>query len=151
MKKNIPLIASSLLLSSMLWGQGSSQTESRFCEKKLAKVEQSLVIALRSDDSPGMQTSAAYVVWRLKKEAPSYGYSRTVVPLMEILNDQNKDCATRIMAARALHELNSSRADRAILLQARFCEEPKVKHICSWLVHERSVEAANLAAVRVSQ
>jgi len=100
-------------------------------------IEQNLAMALRTP-CPGVQASASQTIRDLKALLPDQEFSSVVVPLMAILKDEHRDVAIRMMAALALHDVHSQRGDFAIQQTARFAENPRLVHLCTWLTVERT-------------
>lgn len=113
-------------------------------------IEQNLAVALRTP-SPGVQASASQTVRDLKGLLPNQEFSTIVIPLMGILKDEHRDVAVRTIAALALHDLHSQRGDFAIQQVARFTENQRLAHLCTWLTVERKMKespAAQSTAMR---
>jgi hypothetical protein len=107
-------------------------------QEKIDLIEKNVVNALTSD-IPGMQADAAALVRELKNLRPEQTYSGCVVPLMGIVKDEEAEPAARILAALALDKLESSMGHYAISRTALFTDNPRVKHVCTWLAYERKV------------
>jgi hypothetical protein len=99
-------------------------------------IERSLSMALRTPSS-GMQASASQVLRDLKVLLPDQEFSLLVIPLMGIVKDEDADVAVRMVAALALHDLQSGKGDFAIQRVAQFTKNERMKHLCSWLTFER--------------
>lgn len=99
-------------------------------------IERSLAMALKTP-SPGMQASASQVVRDLRALLPDQDFSLLVIPLMAIVKDEETDTPVRMVAALALHDLNSGKGDYAIQRTARFTKNERLKHLCTWLTYER--------------
>ena len=118
-----------LLLTPCALSRGPLTGSSQLTEDKLSLIETNLVIGLKDNSRPLLQASAASVVKQLKTLAPSYGFSSTVIPLMEILKDESKYEPTRIMAALALQSLNSQEGNYAIKMTAKYTDQARLKKI----------------------
>lgn len=99
-------------------------------------IEQNLAIALNTP-SPGMQASASQVVRDLKVLLPDQGFSQLIIPLMGIVKNEDADVAARMVAALALHDLQSAKGDFAIERVAQFTRNERIKHLCTWLTYDR--------------
>lgn len=99
-------------------------------------IERSLAMALRTP-SPGMQASASQVIRDLKTLLPDQEFSLLVIPLMGIVKDEDADVSVRMVAAIALHDLQSGKGDFAIQRVAQFTKNERMKHHCLWLTYER--------------
>jgi hypothetical protein len=99
-------------------------------------IERSLAMALRTP-SPGMQASASQVIRDLKVLLPDQDFSLLVIPLMGIVKDEDADVSVRMVAAIALHDLQSGKGDFAIQRVAQFTKNERMKHHCLWLTYER--------------
>lgn len=99
-------------------------------------IERSLAMALRTP-SPGMQASASQVIRDLKTLLPDQEFSLLVIPLMGIVKDEDVDVSVRMVAAIALHDLQSGKGDFAIQRVAQFTKNERMKHHCLWLTYER--------------
>jgi hypothetical protein len=112
----------------------------RFVNATVDQSEKSLKMALESI-SAGSQLTAAQTVRELKTLLPNRPFSSLVIPLMRIVKDENCDVHSRVLAAIALHELDSAMGDFAISRTAQFTDSQPVKHVCSWLTYNRRSEA----------
>ena len=99
-------------------------------------IERSLAMALRTP-SPGMQASASQVIRDLRTLLPGQDFSLLIIPLMAIVKDEDADAPVRMVAALALHDLNSGKGDFTIQQIARFTKNDRLKHLCTWLTYER--------------
>ena len=99
-------------------------------------IEQSLAMALRTP-SPGMQASASQVIRDLRVLLPDQEFSLLIIPLMSIVKNEDADVPVRMVAALALHDLNSGKGDFAIQQTARFAKNERLKHLCAALTYER--------------
>ncbi len=99
-------------------------------------IERSLAMALRTP-SPGMRASASQVIRDLRVLLPEQEFSLLVIPLMSIVKDEDIDVPVRIVAALALHDLNSGKGDFAIQQTSRFAKSERLKHLCASLTYER--------------
>ena len=134
------VVAASLVLSgSAIASPPPDASTTRFTAQKLAVIEDNLLACLTSG-YPGSRASAALAVRELKQVAPEYGFNRLIIPLMQIVKDENCDVASRITASLALHAIQSGRGDYAIKMTARFTEVERIKRICENLVYARMVE-----------
>ncbi|MEW6512020.1 MAG: hypothetical protein AB1428_13800 [Bacteroidota bacterium] len=105
-------------------------------QARINLIEQNVVLALTSN-IPGMQADAAQLVRDLRTIRPEQSFSATVIPLMAIVKDEQADPGARVLAAFALDRLESSMGHYAITRTALFTDNPKVKHVCTWLAYER--------------
>jgi hypothetical protein len=105
-------------------------------KKRLPQTIGSLRYALESG-IPGLQATAAQTVRDLKANIPEESFSSLVIPLMRIVKDENADHAARILAAFALHDLNSPRGDFAIGRMAVFSQDKQVRYLCGSLTAKR--------------
>ena len=108
-------------------------------EAQLNVIEQNLVQALESN-SPGLQASAAQVIRDVKKLRPEFKFSRSVIPLMGNVKNERSDIGARIVATLALHELKTARGDFAISRSAKFSNNGRIQHLCTWLTYARAKE-----------
>jgi HEAT repeat protein len=132
-------IVAVILLANISLAKDTKNTDIRFTDDKLKRIEKNLVIALESS-SPTLQASAAMVLKQVRAAVPEYGFSSAVIPLMRMLKDEDKEPNVRIAAALALQDLKSSRGDFAIKRTAQFTDVDRVRHICSWLTYQRFKE-----------
>ena len=100
------------------------------------RIESSLVIGLQANCAC-LQASAAQVIRDLKARVPDHNFSKSVIPLMRILKDENQNVGVRQVAALALHEIGSGRGDYAIEREAQFSDHQQLRHLCRSLVNER--------------
>ena len=103
---------------------------------KLEQIETNLIMALESN-YPSLEASAAQVIRDLKVRVPEYNFSRSIIPLMRTLKDENMDARVRQVAALALHDIDTERGDYAIEREARFSDQQQLRHLCWFLVNER--------------
>lgn len=115
----------------------------KFTAEKLKQIEDNLIVCLASD-CPGIRTSAALTLKQLKEIVPEYAFSRSIIPLMAVVNSEDYDENSRIVAALALYKLESDRGDYAIKWTGHFTGAPRVKHIYEALTYDR--EQSRLAA-----
>lgn len=120
---------------------GNTENKKRLTKESVERIERDLIRAFESD-IPGLQASAALALIQVKNEVPEYTWSRSIIPLMHIANDENKDAGVRIAAALALYELRTDRGDFLIARNARFTSDARVKHFCSLLAANRQLEKA---------
>ena len=144
------------VLAGLVWaGARAGNTYSndpRFTDEKLQSIEKSLQQALESGNF-GVMTSAEQVVRDVKALVPRYDFSKLVIPLMSIVKNEDAQPASRILAALALHELESARGDFAIKRTGEFTDVKQVRHVCQWLTYTRMIASrqesdslANLAS-----
>jgi hypothetical protein len=119
--------------------QDTTILASLFKHATIEQTEKSLILALESE-SPGLQTSAALTVRELKTLMPERSFSCFVIPLMRIVKMEEGDRCSRVIAAIALHDLNSAIGDFAISRAAKFSECDRFKRICTWLAYDRLLE-----------
>jgi HEAT repeat protein len=143
MKKYLRPIMAGLLcaifIANIGFAKDPNATDQRFTEEKLKRIEKNLVLGMESS-SPSLQASAALVLKQVKSNAPEYGFTSAIIPLMRILKDEQREANVRIAAALSLQDLKSERGDFAIQRTAQFADSPRVKHICSWLTYQRLKE-----------
>lgn len=139
------LLAVVIVLAGGLIGAGTAFATSEdeyvlnLSEAQLNVIEQNLVQALESN-SPGLQASAAQIIRNVKKSRPEFKFSRSVIPLMGIVKNETSDTGARIVAALALHELKTARGDFAIMRIAKFSDNRRIQHLCTWLTYTRAKE-----------
>jgi len=126
-----------LLSLNVALGGDPPKPDARFTAKNLHLIEKNIDQGLSDADCPGLQESAAAVLHQVEMYAPDYSYSESVIPLMAILQNDREKTSTRILAAAALYDLDSSPGDFAIETTARFCHQQLVKRICSDLMRDR--------------
>jgi len=107
-------------------------------------IERSLAMALRTP-SPGMQASASQVIRDLKGLMPDQEFSLVIIPLMGIVKDEDADVSVRMVAAIALHDLQSGKGDFAIQRVAQFTRNDRMKHHCLWLTYERVLKTPSVS------
>ena len=144
------LLAAGLFLAVPAFAQGNDDYVASLSQDKISVIEENIVHALASD-SPGMQADAAQLIRDLKTMRQEQSFTACIVPLMAIVKNETADDASRILAAFALDQLESSKGYFAITRTALFTDSPKVKHVCMWLAYERktgrsSSEEKGLAA-----
>jgi len=128
-----------LLIVPLVYAQDGNAPVKRFVNATIEQSEASLSLALHSN-SVGVRLSAANTVRQLKELYPERSFSSLVIPLMGIVKDEAEDASSRVVSAVALHELHSAIGDYAIQRTAQFTDNPRVKHICTWLTFYRSLE-----------
>ncbi|HCV44305.1 MAG TPA: hypothetical protein DGH68_12525 [Bacteroidetes bacterium] len=138
-----------MLIASVVLG-GSKSDAARFKGATVDAIEKSLVMALKSP-SPGVQASASQVIRDLKGLLPEEKFSLVTIPLMGIVKDENADAAVRIVAALALHDLESGMGDFAIERTAQFTDNERMKHVCLWLTYERLRETTGITTQTFAQ
>lgn len=140
-----------LFITVLVFGSSPGATKTNevwFKGSTVDVIEKSLAVALTTP-SPGMQASASQVVRDLKVLLPDQEFSLLVIPLMGIVKNEDSDVASRMVAALALHDLQSARGDFAIQRVAQFTKNDRMKRLCSWLTHERlqQIPASKTTAV----
>lgn len=98
-------------------------------KEKLNRIEDNLVRDIESP-SVGVCLGGAQVVRELKAKAPDYSFSKVIIPLMKVLKDKSADRAARMMAALALHDVNSDRGNFAIKREAEMSDDDLLKTVC---------------------
>ena len=146
MKSTMFLVLTAMFISQVA-ASGKIIANDRFTPEKLEVIEKSLKIALESPIA-GIQASAAQTVRDLKARVPDCELSTLVIPLMRIVKDRNAECGPRILAALALHELNSEMGDFAIARTGQFTEDRRLKHVCTWLTHDRLLAQGKVEPAR---
>ena len=140
MRTSVVILSGLLVLAAVVSrAQVNQDGPKPFTHATVEQTEQSLVKALESD-SPGLQVSAAATIRELKSLMPDRSFSSRVIPLMRIVKNENADRDARIVAAIALHELNSGKGDYAIKSMARTTSNERFAYICSWLTYYRAKE-----------
>ena len=124
------------LLVSFAIGRGPSTSSSQFTEDKLSLIEENLIIGLTDNTRPILQASAASVLRQVKSLAPEYSFSSSIIPLMAIVKDEKEYEPTRILAALALHSLNSERGEFAIKMTAKFTGQERLRKVLEALSSE---------------
>ncbi len=119
--------------------QESKPAAAPFTRATVEQTEKSLINALESN-SEGLQISAALTVRELKTMMPERSFSSLVIPLMRIVKDDNASSASRVIAAIALSDLHSAMGDYAISRETNFTGDAALKHACSWLAYNRTIE-----------
>jgi hypothetical protein len=142
--KPTTVLLSVFLLASTQMSAGDTLNSRHLTEAKLERIERDLIRAFESD-VPGLQASAAVTLHELREIAPHYDWSRSVVPLMHILNRDEHDASARVAAALVLHELRSSRGDWVIQRTAQLESNPRVKRYCMILLKSRMLECSELS------
>ena len=127
-----------MMVTQPLWARDETLTAGRFQSVTIEQSEKSLKMALEAP-SPGLQLTAANTTRQLKELLPDQEFSSLIIPLMRIVKDKNAETSARIVAAIALHGLQSARGDFAISRTAKFTDNPRVKNICSWLTYYRKL------------
>lgn len=120
---------------------GDKEAQRALTKAGIERIEKNLVKAFESNN-PGLQSSAAIALIQIRKEAPEYTWSNSIIPLMCIVNGESNDACARIAAALALYELRTDRGDFLIARNALFTSNPRVKHFCSLLATNRQFENA---------
>lgn len=136
MKATVILLGMMVLVPPLIQADDARLPVTRFINATVEQSERSLKQGLESR-SVGMQVSAAQTVRELKQLLPGEEFSSLVIPLMRIVRNEDASVASRIVAALALHDLQSERGDYAIKQVARFTGNERVKHVCSWLSYHR--------------
>lgn len=131
------LVAGRLLCTVPAFAGESDEYIGSLPQQKLDLIEVNLVNALQSG-IPGMQADAAQVVRDINTIRPEQNFSKTVIPLMAILKDEEAESAVRILAALALNQLDSQKGYFAISRTASFTSDSRLKYVCTWLAYERS-------------
>lgn len=121
---------------------GDNETQRALTKNTIERIERNLIAALQSDN-PGLQADAAITLLQVRRQVPDYSWSNSIIPLMCIVNNEDSNAGARIAAALALHELRSERGDFAIVRNARFTSNPRVKHFCLILAANRQLEKGN--------
>lgn len=138
------VVAASLVLSGSAFATAPPDNPTtRFTGEKLALIEDNLLLGLASE-SPGVRATAALTLRQLKEAAPDYSFSRSIIPLMRIVKDENCDVVCRITASLALHSLGSARGDYAIRMTGYFTETSRIKQLCENLAYARTLEKREL-------
>ena len=118
----------------------------RFTAANLHRIEQSLDGALADNDCPGLQESAAAVLREVEDYAPDYAFPSTVIPLEALLHNNREKPSTRILAAAALHNLDSPDGNFAVEMAGRYSNQPLVRKICTALAADRSARITRITA-----
>ena len=138
MKRSTFFLSGILLLSGAnLFAQETYAPQCDPCiKKRLPQTIGSLALALESQN-PGLQATAAQTVRDLKAYMPGESFSRLVIPLMRIVKDESADHGARILAALALHELNSAKGNFAIKQMVLFSQDRQLRHLCGAMTVRR--------------
>ena len=130
------LIAGGLLCMTSAFAGENDEYIGSLPQQKIDLIEVNVVNALQSG-IPGMQADAAQLVRDLNSIRPEQEFSKTVIPLMAILKDEEAENGARILAALALNQLESEKGYFAISRTASFTSDPMLKHVCTWLAYQR--------------
>lgn len=134
--------ATALVLCIVAWSSmvaGENGRRRVWTTAKVSHIETGLINAFQSG-VPGLQASAAVTLMEVRKEVPTYRWSRCIIPLMRIVNDEDGDSHARMAAALALYGLRSDRGDYLIVQNARFTSDPRVRRFCTLLVNSHLLE-----------
>ncbi len=138
------LLAVALLLSLTITVRAQTDTtvakkaeDVRWSEDKLGQIEENLVRDLESS-MVGVCIGGAQTAREMKKHAPNYDFSKIIIPLMRIVKDEDADRAARIVAALALHDLESERGDFAISREGEMAKDEIFKSFCASLARTRT-------------
>jgi len=127
-----------LLVTRPLLALDETLTSGRFINATIEQSERGIKRALEAP-SPGLQLTGANTARQLKELLPQQEFSSLVIPLMRIVQDEKAETSTRIVAAIALHGLNSGKGDFAISRTAEFTDNPRLKNACFWLAYYRKI------------
>lgn len=130
------LLIAGLLGTSHARAGDNSSGVATLSDSKLNQIESNLIRTLESN-VPGWQASAAQVIRDVKARVPEYDFARSIIPLMRILKDESQESGVRQMATLTLYEIGSERGAFAIEREAKFCDQPQLKRLCTWLTYAR--------------
>src|SRR5512140_3837554 len=91
------LVAAGLFLAVPAFAQGNDDYVASLSQDKIHVIEENIVNALTSD-IPGMRADAAQLVRDMKTLRPEQDFGMCIVPLMAIVNNENADDASRVLA-----------------------------------------------------
>lgn len=141
LKKSLyAVLGGTALIIGLARADGPPTSEVRQNGQNIGKVERNIVSALESRIA-GLEASAALTLRDLKVRMPEADFSRTVIPLMQIVKDEGENPRVRVAAALALHELHTATGDFAISRAALFTDNHYVGHILSAIESHRIAEA----------
>lgn len=141
MKKIIILLLLSIVfLSAAIYAQTKPtrfyrQHKSYFVKEHLKQTEESLLQALQNK-KVDMRSSAAQAIRELEEAFPTEPFSSLIEPLSDVVQNENEDTDTRILAALALDDLHSDKGDNVIYKVAKNTNNQSVKDICTALAIE---------------
>ncbi len=118
---------------------GKGGEENKWTDEKLSMIEENLVADLESPNI-GVSIGGAQTVREMKQHVPDYDYSKIIIPLMRIVKNEDADRAARILAALALHDLNSERGNFAISREGEMSKDEIFRSFCANLARTREAE-----------
>jgi hypothetical protein len=139
MKQRIVVVLAlvgALLTLNVAFGENLPKPDQRFTAKNLRLIEKNIDIGLDKTTCPGLQESAAAVLRQVESYAPDYSYRSSLIPLMALLNDHQENPSARILAAVALHNLNSTEGNHVIRMTGRYSGQPLVRKLCAALASD---------------
>ncbi len=143
-KRIVAALSGAVLLFGMARANDSSSSGVLTANQDLGLMERNIVQALESG-IPGLEVSAALTLKQVKLLLPSVEFSRTVIPLMRLVKDQDKNPRVRSAAALALHELHSATGDYAISRAAIFTDDHLVRHMLGAIASDGAGEESRSA------
>jgi len=132
MKKALLTISIALLL--MTLPMQAQESNTRYKKQHIKQITQNLVLALKNNDSPSMQASAAQTIRQLEWTFPEEPFESLVDPLILIVKDEKAETSARLLAALALDGIHSDTGDNAIENAAANSGNKSMKDLCSALL-----------------
>lgn len=112
---------------------------SQFQNGQMEHSEASILQGLQSN-SPRMQQTSVQSLRELMQIAPEYSFSTLVVPLENILKNEQADRKSRWLSALALDELHSDAGDTAIRAMSANSNDKGLQTLCQALMIRSNIE-----------
>ena len=134
------------LLLLVLFGNASAQTHistarvekqhkaTAFMKEHLKDTENQTLKNLQSPFGNEGINGALQTVRELEQFFPNYPFEKFLLPLENILKDEQAEATSRMLAALALDELHSDAGDLVVKAVADKCENSGVQHLCKALL-----------------
>ncbi len=150
MKKHFSFLIFSMLLLFFVSGGFSfaqnrptrfaGQHDSERVKKHLETTEKMLLQHLK-DNNTSSELSAVQTIRELEQIFPTNSFSSFIVPLSDIVKNEDLDTQLRILSAIALDELHSDKGDVVIYEAAKNSTNESVRNLCRAISFEISKTA----------
>ena len=132
----VAVLVTALVAINVSIAENLPKPDTRFTAKNLTLIEKNIDIGLDDTHCPGLQESAAAVLHEVESYAPDFTYSASAIPLMSVLDDHQANTSTRILAAVALHGLNSPEGNYDVEMTGKDSRLPLLRRICAMLSND---------------
>lgn len=119
------------------------QHKSHFAKEHLKQTEKMLIQHLQNDSTNSV-LSAVQAIWELEQIFPTEPFSSFILPLIDIVKNEESEPQLRILSTLALDGLHSDQGDKVIFEASKNTTDESFKNVCIAISFESSKISAKL-------